>query len=329
VPDSDLEPRLAAVVSEALGAKQIEIRELVRMSGGASRQTWSFDAVADGQQHELILRLAGANKAEGDLMLMEAAAMTEAARVGVPEPEVLAAQGDDSVLDGPFVIMQRIDGETIARRILRNDEYAAARPLLASQCGTILARLHTMNIDALPNATELDALAVFHDVFVASGVVSSPLELAFKWLQDNKPAATRRTVVHGDFRHGNLIVGPDGIRAVLDWELVHLGDPMEDLGWLCTRAWRFGGKPPVGGFGEYADLFAAYEAESGLAIDPEVVAWWELYGTVKWGVICISQAGRHLGGGERSVELAAIGRRLYEQEYDIVMLLRDRLGANV
>jgi aminoglycoside phosphotransferase (APT) family kinase protein len=134
--------------------------------------------------------------------------------------------------------------------------------------------------------------------------------------------------VHGDFRHGNLIVGPDGIRAVLDWELVHLGDPMEDLGWLCTRAWRFGGKPPAGGFGEYADLFAAYEAESGLAIDPEVVAWWELYGTVKWGVICISQAGRHLTGGEPSVELAAIGRRLYEQEYDIVMLLRERLGVN-
>jgi aminoglycoside phosphotransferase (APT) family kinase protein len=102
---------------------------------------------------------------------------------------------------------------------------------------------------------------------------------------------------------------------------------MEDLGWLCTRAWRFGGAPPVGGFGEYADLFAAYEEQSGIAVDPEVVAWWELCGTVKWGVICIMQAQRHLGGGERSVELAAIGRRLYEQEYDCVQLLRDRLGV--
>jgi aminoglycoside phosphotransferase (APT) family kinase protein len=133
--------------------------------------------------------------------------------------------------------------------------------------------------------------------------------------------------VHGDFRNGNLIIGPDGVRAVLDWELVHLGDPMEDLGWLCTRAWRFGGAPPVGGFGQYADLFAAYEEQSGIAVDPEVVAWWELCGTVKWGVICIMQAQRHLGGGERSVELAAIGRRLYEQEYDCVQLLRDRLGV--
>jgi aminoglycoside phosphotransferase (APT) family kinase protein len=298
------------------------------MSGGASRQTWSFDAAADGATHELILRRSGANKAEGALMLMEAAAMTEAARVGVPEPEVLAAQGDESALDAPFVIMRRVDGETIARKILRDDEYAEARPKLAAQCGTILARLHSMDPATLPAATDFDALGFIRDVFVASEVVSPTLELAFRWLETNRPAAGRRTVVHGDFRHGNLIIGAEGVRAVLDWELVHLGDPMEDLGWLCTRAWRFGGKPPVGGFGEYTDLFAAYEAESGLRIDPEVVAWWELYGTVKWGVICITQAGRHLSGGEPSVELAAIGRRLYEQEYDCVMLLRDRLGLS-
>lgn len=319
-----LEQQLAAVVGASFGANKVEIQSLVRMSGGASRQTWSFDAVVGGTTHELILRRAGATKADGPLMLMEAAAMTEAARVGVPEPDVIAAQGDDSVLGAPFVIMQRVAGETIARKILRDEEYAEARPKLAGQCGTILARLHTMDTSALPDATHLDALGFFRDVFVASKVVSPTLELAFRWLEANQPESGRRTVVHGDFRHGNLIVGPEGIRAVLDWELVHLGDPMEDLGWLCTRAWRFGGKPPVGGFGEYTDLFTAYEAEAGIAIDPEEVAWWELFGTVKWGVICIMQAGRHLGGSEPSVELAAIGRRLYEQEYDIVMLLRER-----
>jgi aminoglycoside phosphotransferase (APT) family kinase protein len=225
--------------------------------------------------------------------------------------------------------MRRVAGETIARKILRDDEYADARPKLAAQCGTILARLHTMDAGALPGAADLDALAFFREVFAGSGVVSPPLELAFRWLEQNQPESSRRTVVHGDFRHGNLIVGPEGIRAVLDWELLHLGDPMEDLGWLCTRAWRFGGKGPVGGFGDYADLFAAYEAESGIAVDPEVVAWWELLGTVKWGVICVMQAGRHLGGGERSVELAAIGRRLYEQEYDCVLLLRERVGVRI
>jgi aminoglycoside phosphotransferase (APT) family kinase protein len=130
-------------------------------------------------------------------------------------------------------------------------------------------------------------------------------------------------VVHGDFRNGNLVVGPDGVRAVLDWELVHVGDPMEDLGWLCTRAWRFGGAPPVGGFGEYDDLVAAYEKRSGVAVDRDVLRWWELLGTVKWGVICVVQANRHLVGGQRSVELAAIGRRVCEQEYDCLNLLEE------
>lgn len=325
--ETQLQQSLAAVMADALGASSVDIRGLLRLSGGASRETWSFDAAHDGGVEELVLRRAGVSKADGDLMVMEAAAMTEAARVGVPEPEVVAANGDPATLGAPFVVMRRIAGETIARKILRDDAYAEVRPKLASQCGTILGALHSMDIAALPNAVEVDALGLFREVFDASGVISPTLELAFRWLAANRPDSTRRTVVHGDFRHGNLIIGPDGIRAVLDWELVHLGDPMEDLGWLCTRAWRFGGAGPVGGFGSYEDLFAAYEAASGIAVDPDVAAWWELYGTVKWGVICITQAQRHFGGTEQSVELAAIGRRLYEQEYDCVVFLRDRLGT--
>jgi aminoglycoside phosphotransferase (APT) family kinase protein len=118
--------------------------------------------------------------------------------------------------------------------------------------------------------------------------------------------------VHGDFRNGNLIIGPDGVRAVLDWELVHLGDPIEDLGWLCTKAWRFGAAGPVGGFGEYDDLIDAYEAASGDAVPLAVLHWWELYGTVRWGVMCIMQASRGLAATPRSVELTAIGRLLEE-----------------
>ncbi|MBV9485074.1 MAG: phosphotransferase, partial [Frankiaceae bacterium] len=116
---------------------------------------------------------------------------------------------------------------------------------------------------------------------------------------------------------------PDGIRAVLDWELVHVGDPVEDLGWLCTKAWRFGAAPPVGGFGEYEDLLAAYESASGVTVVREELRWWELYGTVRWGVMCIMQADRHLSGSQQSVELAAIGRRLAEQEYDCIGLLEE------
>ncbi len=123
------------------------------------------------------------------------------------------------------------------------------------------------------------------------------------------------------------MIGPDGIRAVLDWELVHAGDPMSDLGYLCVRAWRFGGPHPVGGFGSYDDLLAGYERVSGVRPDLDTVRWWELFGTVWWGVTCMVQASRHLDGETRSVELAAIGRRTAEQEYDTLRLIEERLAT--
>jgi aminoglycoside phosphotransferase (APT) family kinase protein len=319
----ELEPRLAAVLEDATGDGPFTIRNLTRMSGGASRQTWAFEASTAQRTLSLILRLAPTAELVGGVMLAEAAAMREAARVGVPEPEVLTAQSDPDLLGAPFVIMTRVEGETIARRILREERYAAIRPALAGQCGRILAALHTMDPAALPALPDIDPLDALRGMFDATGMASPTLELAFRWLAANRPASGRRTVVHGDFRNGNLIVGPDGVRAVLDWELLHLGDPVEDLGWLCTKAWRFGTEPPVGGFGEYDDLLAAYEAASGHAVPRETLKWWELYGTVRWGVICVMQADRHLSGAQRSVELVTIGRRLAEQEYDCIALLEE------
>jgi hypothetical protein len=146
-------------------------------------------------------------------------------------------------------------------------------------------------------------------------------ELAFRWLGDNRPPRSAPVVVHGDFRHGNLIVGPDGIRAVLDWELSHLGDPLEDLGWLCVKAWRFGSPLPVGGFGPVDQLVDAYEGATGAPIDRAALHWWEVLGTLRWGVICIVQTFTHLSGTVRSVELAAIGRRVCEVEWDLLELL--------
>jgi hypothetical protein len=142
-----------------------------------------------------------------------------------------------------------------------------------------------------------------------------------RWLEQERPVAGERCVVHGDFRLGNLVVGPDGLRAVLDWELAHIGDPMEDLGWLCVRAWRFGVDAPVAGLGDYDELFASYEAASGRAVDPQAVRWWEALGCLRWGAICMLQASAHLSGASRSVELAAIGRRTCEAEHDLLLLL--------
>ncbi len=161
----------------------------------------------------------------------------------------------------------------------------------------------------------------YRAILDALGEPHPAIELGLRWLDQNRPPSHRTTVVHGDFRLGNLIVGPDGLRAVLDWELAHLGDPLEDLGWLCVRAWRFGESKPVGGFGEYDELFGSYAVASGTEVDPEVVRWWQILGTLKWGVMCIMQASSHLGGWSRSVELAAIGRRVCENEHDLLELL--------
>jgi aminoglycoside phosphotransferase (APT) family kinase protein len=308
---------LREAVGLALDCPSVELAGLERLSGGASRETWAFDALTPGGAHSLILRRAA--HSEADRMLLEAAAMREAARAGVPEPEVLAAASTPTL--GAYVLMRRVDGETIPRRILRDDTYAGVRPALAGQCGRILAALHTIDPARLPLPEPDDPVDTLCGWFDATDVVSPTLELTLRWLDGNRPAAGRRVVVHGDFRNGNLIVGADGIRAVLDWELVHLGDPVEDLGWLCTRAWRFGAVPPVGGFGDYGDLVAAYQTASGETVPRETLRWWELYGTVRWGVMCGRQAQRHLSGEQRSVELAAIGRRLAEQELDCLDLL--------
>jgi aminoglycoside phosphotransferase (APT) family kinase protein len=288
-----------------------EIRGVKLLTGGASRETWSFDALIDGKWRPLVLRC---DRAGRKPMTLEALAFEAAASVGVPEPEIVAR-------DEAFLIMERVEGETIARRILRDERFAAVRPRLAEQCGEILARIHSIPSDALPNLEARDPLRDTAAMIHGFEDPSPALELGLAWLERNRPDPQTEVVLHGDFRLGNLIIGEDGVQAVLDWELVHRGDPTQDLGYLCVRAWRFGGEQPVGGFGTYEDLFRGYERVSGRAVDRERVRWWEVFGTVWWGGACMLQARRHLSGAQRSVELAAIGRRAWEQEYDVLLAL--------
>src|SRR5262249_20768437 len=147
-------------------------------------------------------------------------------------------------------------------------------------------------------------------------------ELAFRWLRQHLPTANQRSVVHGDYRIGNVIFGPEGVRAVLDWELAHVGDPMEGLGWICVRSWRFGSDDkPVGGIGERAELFQAYEAAGGMPVEPARVQFWEVLGNLKWAIMTIMQAKTHLDGHAPSVELASLGRRTAEMELELLDLM--------
>ncbi len=307
---------LAGALAAALGG---EVDDLQRLSGGASRETWGL--TLDGEPLILQRERPGGIRTGGG-MAAEAGLIRAAGAQGVPVADVVATgSGDEDGMGAPWVVARRVEGETIARRILREDVYAAAREVLAGQCGAALAAIHRVDPGSVTGLHDMEQVSQFRDLVDALGQPHPAFELGFLWLEANRPAPSGRAVVHGDFRNGNLIVGPEGLRAVLDWELAHLGDPMEDLGWLCVRAWRFGGGGPVGGFGERDDLYAAYEAAGGRPVDPEVARWWEVLGTLKWGVMCIIQAATHLMGQSRSVELAAIGRRVCEQEYDLLALI--------
>ncbi|MFG2087372.1 phosphotransferase family protein [Spirillospora sp. NPDC048824] len=302
---------LDAALAARLGAA---VSDLVRLSGGASRETWSFDA--DGRP--LILRRDPPASPDPEAMAREAALLASAASAGVPVPH-LVDHGPD--LDGsPYLIMERLSGETIPRRLLRDERLAPVRGRLARDLGAILARLHTMSpVPGLPDDDPLTALTAYYEEFDEP---RPAVELALRWLHENRPPASgRRTVVHGDFRNGNLMIDPSGVTGVLDWELAHTGDPAEDLGWLCVKAWRFGSPHPVGGFGPREDLLDGYAAAGGTPPTPEELHWWEVYGTLRWTILCRHQAERYLSGTDLSIEYAVLGRKVCEQEHDLFLAL--------
>jgi aminoglycoside phosphotransferase (APT) family kinase protein len=328
VTEEDLSEQLTAALRPVLGPG-VKVEGLARSPGGASRETWIFRASGpDDASRRLVLRRDPAGSPPSGLRL-EGALLRAAHRVGVPVPGVVVVGDDNAALGAGSIIMDFVEGETIPRRILRDEGLAEARERLAAGCGRVLAAIHRIpptDVPGLPGGDPVEQLRAIVDRL---GQPHPAFELAFRWLGDNRPPRSAQGVVHGDFRNGNLIVGPDGIRAVLDWELAHLGDPLEDLGWLCVKAWRFGAGLPVGGFGTVDQLVGAYEQASGTVVDRTALHWWEVLGTLRWGVICIVQTVTHLSGTVRSVELAAIGRRVCEVEWDLLELLvgDDFLGA--
>lgn len=341
--EAGLSAALEAVLGRSWGTS-VQVTGLSRLAGGASRETWAFDATSGGRGTPvpLVLRRDRPDDPDAAGMAREAAAFTAAATAGVPVPR-LHAHGDGGgngdgaathppAVGTPFLVVDRLDGETIPRRLLRDERWAAVRPRLARELGAVLARIHTIPPgdvlepgvgDHLGSGDRLERLRERHDRF---GEPNPALELVFRWLERHRPPAVAPRLVHGDFRTGNLLIGTgphgaDGVLGVLDWELVHAGDPMEDLGWLCGKAWRFGSPEPVGGFGPREELFAGYAEVAGAPPDPDVVRWWEVFAAVHWAVLCRVQADRHLSGTEASVEMAVLGRRAAESEHDALLAL--------
>jgi len=302
-----------------------------KLSGGASQETWSFDIVHPNGNIGAILRRApvgyGAAPTRAAGLNAEATLMQLAHDAGLPSPRVMHVLTPQDELGTGF-IMARVEGETIARKILRDAQFAEARPILARQLGKVVAGIHGLPASKLPELRQRTSAKEIADLEREYRSFDWPrpvFELALRWLRNRDPGPPQQvTLVHGDFRHGNLIIGPDGVRAVLDWELAHTGDPMEDLGWICVNSWRFGEiDKPVGGFGSREELFTGYEA-AGHRVDPARVMFWEVMGTLRWGVMCCGMMQRFRLGPDHSMERAMIGRRSSETEIDLLRLLAPR-----
>lgn len=319
-PAGRLTSRLADVLAPVLG-DTVAVENLRELTGGASRTTWSFDAVTNSARRPLILRTGAPDEVHAGMEL-EAGAQRAAALAGAPVPHVLIADDSAAPLGDPFLICDFIGGETIVRRIQRSlDEVGRAR--LLTQCAQALAAIHQAEPPALPGLVEQDQLAQWREQLDEMGDTTATFEWVFRWLAANRPPPSTTRLVHGDFRMGNLIVDDSGLAAVLDWELVHLGEVYEDLAWFCIRAWRFGAPASVGagGLGSIESFLTAYEEAGGPNLDRSAIRWWLVLATLRWGVICRYQAERHLSGQTRSVELATIGRRVCETEWDLLCLL--------
>ena len=328
---SELEERLGACLARVFPDFQ-GLTSVQRLSGGASQETYRVEVACDGGSRRLAVRRAiggldpGADKS-GPGLEAEAALFRIARDAGVPEPEIHHVFTDADGL-GPGFVMEWLDGETVGGRILRARELDEVRPRLAYQCGEILARIHGID----PVKTGLSSLLktvstaeFIHEVWdrYRSFQTAMPMiDYTARWLLDHMPDDAEPRLVHNDFRNGNLMVAPEGIVAVLDWELAHLGDPVRDLGWICTNSWRFGRHDQtVGGFGPLEELLDGYESVSGRRVDLEHVRFWEVFGSFWWAAMCLSMAVVWREGPDRTVERPGIARRSSECQVDCANLM--------
>jgi aminoglycoside phosphotransferase (APT) family kinase protein len=303
-----------------------------RLSGGASQETYRLTVLVGGVELLLAMRRApgGADveRTAGYPGLdVEALLMQAALAASVPAPTIQHVLSESDGLGEGF-IMEWLGGETLGARIVKIPALDEIRPRLAFECGEVLARIHAIKLESFGLDKKLLPITPKEHVeqtlarYLEYHSPQPMIDYTGRWLLDNLPQNYTPALVHTDYRNGNIMVSPEGVEAVLDWELAHIGDPMRDLGWICTNSWRFGhSELPVGGFGSYDDFFSGYESVCGVSVNRDHVKFWEIFGSFWWAVTCLGMADHYRNGPDKSIERAAIGRRSSEGQIDCVNLL--------
>jgi len=322
-PMSTLAQRRLPLIESALCyLPQMAIESLELAAGGNSRETWIVQVRRGDQLQKIVFRCDPDHWIRPLEMQREIAGLRLARAAGVPVPGLLLSS-EEADIGRPFLITEYVQGTAIARRVLRDAEFETVRSNFAADCGRILARLHGA-VDLAQDWPAEDPLEDLEKHRSMAAYPSPVLLGAMSWLGRTRPSSPARlSPVHRDFRLGNLMISSSGIVAVLDWETCHRSDPYEDLAWLCSRAWRYGGKQPVGGIGSLADLLSAYEEHSGAKVDRTRLHWWQVYASVRWGLA--SGARPRAGAAGDALEEAGIARQLCRQEYYVLQELRELL----
>ncbi len=332
--NDSLQERLEAYLCQKL-RKSVSVANLERMAGGVSRETWGFELIhpdPEGQPNEpLVLGM------DTDMVLWDGSREREfqllqfVARREIPVPAVLWCETDPAILGGSFYVMRRVEGEWRVNRLQNDSRFAAAAQDIVGQLAGALARIHEIRpedtagaVSGLPMLPIVEAIHRQEAFYRERALDPHPvLELAFEWLTAHLPPEQPPALAHGDFRIGNIIFDESGLRAILDWELAHFGSPLEDVAWVFLRSWR-GGRDEleVGGVGSREAFLQAYEKASGSRIDRLGMRFWDIFAHLRWAVVTLVQVGGFLGGRD-NIELASLGRRTVEIEWDLLELLEN------
>ena len=329
---AELDVRLAAWLTEQEG-RPVEVRSLALASAGARRTNALFEAVIGDEVRPLALTMIPYAAVQILDVAGEAAVRTLAEEHGVPSPHIHYVCRDEAVLGGPFFISTAVAGETVPRRVLRVVHANGIGDRVVTQLGEAMARLHEIDPSLAPEGVvplggdrPIEAALDGIDELIGLLLDPSPtFSYCMRWLERHRPSEPERmTIIHSDIRNGNIIVGEDGLRAILDWETTRIGDPIEDVAWGCQRMWRFReDEHTVGGMAGVSTLRDAYVGAGG-SWDEERFWWWRVLGTVRWGLGLAGQARQFLDGSFPSIVMAGSGRRVPELEYDALLLLRPR-----